>query len=202
MKPREVEQCRANAIYCLIIWFRLEHRTSFERIQYHLQKHLWEPAAQRYKTDFEKIRVLTSTRDPAAVSIVSSLLETRALQESQRADSACRARERAAARSRELDTELADAKASRAASQAKVSRLENEIERRSRDHAHHTAQLQDDYEQLRGQVLRRLRGEVDLLDEGLHALRREPPKIRVMIDHAERAIDGLKHEMEQLRRNG
>ena len=58
--------------------------------------------------------------------------------------------------------------------------------------------LSDDLEHLRSRLLRRLKAEVGLLDEGLHALRRDPPKIRVMEDHAERALEGLKKEIKEL----
>ena len=52
-----------------------------------------------------------------------------------------------------------------------------------------------DYAKLKGQTLRRQREELTLLSEGLHALRCNPPKVHVMIDHVERVIDGLKRDM-------
>ena len=36
------------------------------------------------------------------------------------------------------------------------------------------------------------------MEEGLHALRRNPPKIHVMDDHAERVLDGLYMEIKEL----
>ena len=53
---------------------------------------------------------------------------------------------------------------------------------------------------MKGQTLRRLNEDSALLEEGLHALQREPPKVGVMIDHAERAIDGLKRAAERIGR--
>ena len=46
--------------------------------------------------------------------------------------------------------------------------LQNERIERENEIAH----LRDDYEQLRGRILGRLREEISLLNEGLHALRR------------------------------
>jgi hypothetical protein len=43
-----------------------------------------------------------------------------------------------------------------------------------------------------------LREEKDLLEEGLHALRKDPPRVHVMQDHAERAIEGLQNEINRL----
>ena len=61
------------------------------------------------------------------------------------------------------------------------------------------AHLRDDYEQLRGQVLRCLNREVSLLKDGLHAIRQPEPKVHVMVDHAERALDGLEREIAHLK---
>ena len=69
-------------------------------------------------------------------------------------------------------------------------------------HENAKAHWKDDYEQLRGQVLRRLNDELPLLVDGLHALRRDPPKVHIMIDHAERAIEGLESEVKRLRGKG
>lgn len=199
MKRREMEQCKANSVYCLLLWFRIKRRTSVDRIQQHLQAHLWKPAALRYKTDSEKLRMLMNTRDLAAASIACALLDKEAFRQSQRADAARKAEEFAVARKQELNQKLADVRARLTGSQAKVNQLQKELAQEIQAHGDDKAHLENDYKQLRGQVLRRLKDEVSLLDEGLHALRREPPKVHVMVDHAERAIDGLKREMERLR---
>lgn len=199
MKKKEMEQCKANALYCLLLWFRMTRRTSVESIQYYLQVHLWKPTTRRYKTETEWLRVLISTRNPAAASITSELLERQVLKQIQRADTATMAEERAAARMEELVKELGDVRVRLTASQAEVDRLMKELAQENQERTNERAHLKNDYEQLRGQVLRRLKDELSLLDEGLHALRLETPKVHVMIDHAERAIDGLKREMERLR---
>jgi DNA repair exonuclease SbcCD ATPase subunit len=81
--------------------------------------------------------------------------------------------------------------------------LQEQLQQRCSDleqeHGHTLAHKQDAYEKLRSRMSRRLKEEVELLDTGLGALRREPPKVHVMKDHAERAIDGLKKELENLR---
>ena len=80
-----------------------------------------------------------------------------------------------------------------------VERSAEELQNERIERENEIAHLRDDYEQLRGRILGRLREEISLLNEGLHALRRVPPKVHVMVDHAERAIDGLKNELKQLR---
>ena len=79
--------------------------------------------------------------------------------------------------------------------------LREEIDEAGQAHAATDARWRDNYETLKGRTLNRLIEESSLLEEGLHALKREPPKVRVMIDHAERAIEGLKREAENIRRD-
>jgi hypothetical protein len=76
--------------------------------------------------------------------------------------------------------------------------LDQALQAERRDHEHTRAHLQDDFEQLRTRLLRRIKSEVNLLTEGLHALRRDPPKVHVMEDHAERALDALRKAVKEL----
>ena len=69
-----------------------------------------------------------------------------------------------------------------------------------RDHQTAVTHLRDDFERLRTRVLRRLSRELDLLDEGMGAIRREPPRLHVMLDHGERATSGLREEIKNLER--
>ena len=56
----------------------------------------------------------------------------------------------------------------------------------------------DNMVKIKGRMLHRIKSEVRLLENGLIALQRNPPKVDIMIDHAERAISGLKAEIENL----
>ena len=79
--------------------------------------------------------------------------------------------------------------------------LRERLNEETQAHSARDARWRDDYETLKGRTLDRLIEESSLLEEGLHALKREPPKVRVMVDHAERAIESLKREAEQIRRD-
>lgn len=202
MNKKESEQCKANALCCLLLWFWQTRAMSVERIQRHLHRNLWSLSARRCGTDAEKLRVLMSARDPDALSIACSQLEKRADTQNQLALAARQAEERAVAKVAELERHLVEAEEEIAAKRSEIDRLVGDLNLEREIHANDKSHWTDDYQQLRGQVLRRLKEELSLLDEGLHALRREPPKVHVMVDHAERAIDGLKREMERLRGNG
>ena len=205
MKPmtkRVLDQCKSNAVHCLLLRFRVTRRISVERVQQHLQDHLWKPALRRYKGETDRLRVLMTTRDTAAASVVFSVVEEQSLEQGRRADDAHRAEERAKSHALVLNEKLAESEKKLTETQSRVRHLEEQLGCEVQTHANERTHLKDDYEKLRGHVLRRLKDELSLLDDGLHALRREPPKVHVMVDHAERAIDGLKREMERLRGNG
>ena len=202
MTRKDLDQCKANAVGCLLLWFKMTHKISLERIQHLIQEHLWRKRAlPRYKTETQKLRALMTTRDFAAASIAYSLVERQTLEQKRRADAAIRAEERAKSHVLEMHEKLSKSQKKLTETQSEVDRLGRELGQEIEAHANNRAHLKDDYEKIRGQVLRRLKDELSLLDDGLHALRRDPPKVHVMIDHAERAMDGLKREMERLRGN-
>ena len=201
LKKSEMSQCKANAVCCLLLWIRATRGISVESIHRHLQENLWKHHANRYETETKKIRVLMSARSTVSLSISYILAEQQALDQKRRADAARRAEERAVNWALKLKEELATGQAGLAKAQGEIDRLKKELNQKVQAHRNEQVHLKDDYEKLRGRVLRRLKDELSLLDDGLHALRRKPPKVHVMVDHAERAIDGLKREMERLRRN-
>ena len=202
LSKNEQKKCKDNAVGCLLLWLWITRRiVSPEKIIYYLQAHLWKPVARRHNTEPEKLRVLITTRDRAAVSIIRTLMENQILQQSQRADAAISAEERAIVLKGETDKELVDVKNMLTVSQAEVGQLKKKLVSKSQELIDERAHSKNEYEQLRGQVLRRLRSELKLLDEGLQALQLETPKTHVTIDHIERVIDGLKSEMDRLREN-
>ena len=201
LSKNEQKKCKDNAVCCLLLWLWITRKIiSIENVINHLQAHLWRSGASRYKTDAEKLRALINTRDRAAVSITRTLMENQILQQIQRADAAIIAEEQVIALKEELEKKLADVMNMLTESQAEVGLLTQKLALKSQEQADERAHSKNEYEQLRGQILRRLRTELTLLDEGLQALRLEPPKIHVTIDHIERVIDALKREIDRLRK--
>ena len=201
MPSAQIERIRTNAIHCLVLLLRTSQRVSLPRIQRCLQRHLWAPKARRHQTEVQKLEALLTTRDPTAVSVTFALLDDEAVMQGQRAEAAARGEQRAQTRAQRLEQQVAERE--RRLRQTEVEREESrkQLDEARQAHAASDARWRDDYETLKGRALNRLIEESSLLEEGLHALKREPPKVRVMIDHAERAIDGLKREAEQIRRN-
>lgn len=63
---------------------------------------------------------------------------------------------------------------------------------------HTIVHLRDDLENQRTRILRRLVADRELLKEGLVALSRDPPLVKVMIDHAARVAESLEKEIDKL----
>ena len=203
-KPRpksQVERIRTNAIHCLLMLLRASQSVSLQRLQRSMQKHLWAPKARRHRTDEEKLEVLLTSRDPAAASVTFALLHDEAVLQGQRAEASARSEERAQTRAQGLEQQIAELERKLRATEGRCAELRAELNAAKQAHAAKDAQWRDNYETLKGRTLNRLIEESTLLEAGLHALKRDPPKVRVMIDHADRAIEGLKREAEQIRRD-
>lgn len=195
----ELEQGRLNAVNCLLLWMRETRGTTMERIQRYLYTAFWAPAAGRQKSDGKVLRTLMQARDRVALGIACSTLEEKVREKTHEAVAARDAEERVTARANKLQSDLEGSGAQLEAEQARTKGLNEQIETQRREHENEKAHLRNDYEELRGRMLRRLRQEVTLLDEGLHALKKQPPKTHVMEDHAERAIHALKGEIERIK---
>lgn len=198
--PKKVRQrCRRNAFHCLLLWWREDHGLSVTDLQRLLLATCWGELLAGQKTETKRLRTLFLSRDPDAAAVAMAGMQDEAVGWARRTDVA---RQTAA----ELRGHVADL-------QGKIASLTEDLERERQDGqatfrtlqaerqewVHERSHRVDQYEALKGRVLHRLKKEAGLLDEGLQALRRNPPKVHVMDDHAERAIEGLKREIELIR---
>ena len=203
-KPRpksQIERIRTNAIHCLLLMLRASSQISLQRLQRSMQKHVWAPKARRHRTENEKLEVLLTSRDPAAASVTFALLHDEAVLQAERAEASARSELRAQMRAQELEHQITELERQLRETEERCAGLRTELEEATQTHAARDARWRDNYETLKGRTLNRLIEESTLLEAGLHALKREPPKVRVMIDHADRAIEGLKREAERIRRD-
>ena len=202
LEGNAIKECRANALHCFLRWLWMTKRISIEHVQDYLLKYKWKPSVQPSKTDAEKVILLTSARDPETMAISTEVLHKEAADQKKRAESAENENEHSIKQVQLLKIKLEKVQLLFSDTNKKVDSLEKKLLKEHQEHTDDIAYLKDDYETLRGQVLRRLSAELALLDEGLHALQRIPPKVNVMVDHAERAIDGLRTEYERLQKRG
>lgn len=199
LPKRQAEQCVRNAVHCVLLLLWVAQGGSVERILRFLQRHSWSKKAKRYRSEKQQLEALVISRDPTAASVTFTLLERRALELEQQAEAAARSQERVRTRSQRLEQQLTAVEDKLHQTTGECERLRQELRESIDTLATKEAHWRHEYETLKGRALRRLNEESSLLEEGLHALRREPPKVSVMIDHAERAIDGLKRVAERIR---
>ena len=198
---KQCKEWKENAIRCLILWLLARHEISLDRTRQILHHHIWSTYAKRDKASADQFRALLSAKQASALaaSIISELLEKQVTQQIYRTDAAQQAEARATARAEQLNGQLEQLQREHAASLERGRLLDQELANQRTAHADERAHLQDEYERLRGTVLRRLKDELTLMEEGLHALQRDPPRVHVMVDHADRVIDGLRLAIDRLR---
>ncbi|MXZ75184.1 MAG: hypothetical protein F4207_02795 [Gemmatimonadetes bacterium] len=199
---KEMKECRKNALRCYLIWAWMTKSVPIERVIDYLLKHTWKPSVRSSQTDAEKVVFLVNARDSEAIVTSTDILHRDAADQKTRADSAESENEQLLKQVSTLESNRDEIQSTLYDTQVKADSLKKLLEKERQDHANDSAHLKDDYETLRGQVLRRLNEELALLEAGLHALRRNPPKVNVMVDHAERVIDGLRDECNRLLKRG
>lgn len=201
-KPKQMEELRVNAINCLALWGFEMRGLPLEKVIQSLNAASWSVRAQSVKTDTDKLRHLLEIKEIIGVGLVCSAFKQMADVQAQAATVAEKVKNTALAQVEILQAKLAEFQTEIDSRDQAIGRLEQELESEKQAHSKTRTHLRDDYEQLRSRVLRRLKAEVSLLDEGLHALRREDPKLHVVEDHAERVMDGLKKEIKELESGG
>ena len=194
-------ECKENAIRCLLLWLSAQRKISLDRTLQLLHEYVWATYTQRQRSPENQLRALIAAKQTGAqaASIASELLEKQVTQQSYRTEAAMKAEARAVAKVEELQQELEVLQREHTASLDQARLLDQELASQRTAHADERAHLQDEYERLRGTVLRRLKDELMLMEEGLHALQRDPPRVHVMVDHADRVIDGLRLAIDRLR---
>lgn len=202
LKPAEFEQLRTNAVYCMAIWIAESKGLSVATVTDVLFTSLWAPKAQKLVTDFSKLDAVSSIEELAGVGLACD--EYRRL-----AYERLRASESAISEAEAFRTKVQRLEADLDVLRLQVSELEetSEAERQTHqaelasirvDSETEAAHLRNDLELQRTRLLRRLKSDVHLLEEGLQALTRPEPKVHVMVDHAERVTDALRQEIKNL----
>lgn len=199
---KDGQRCRTAALSSLLLWLLGGRSIDLEQIQEYLHRYVWVTAARRHKTDAHKVRALVNVRDPAAAGLISALLG-RQVRDLQELLTVTRAKAEALSKhSAEVEERLTGVSAQLSEAQVQIERMRETAREAEAAHQDALAHSRDRFETLRGRVLRRLNEEVSLLQDGLYALQRQPPKPHVMADHAERAISGLSSEIANLKERG
>lgn len=197
LKDDSFKIMKINAAHCLILYLAI-NKISLMKIHSLFQRLICPKRTPASYSINEQVYTLITTRAPEAAAVTSRLLEAQLADQARLISEAVADKRYVEIRAKTLEGKVYELEKDLERCENEISLLKKTAEQATKNHNSERACWRDDYEQLRGNVLRRMKQEVALLDEGLHALRKDPPKIHVMIDHAERAIDGLKLGMKQI----
>ncbi|WAY18571.1 hypothetical protein OF855_25420 [Mycolicibacterium fortuitum] len=213
VKSSDRERLRVNAITSLALLLSARDEWTVAELVERLELHLWRHVAKKPGNRPPRVAV-TESSSLDALEVVARVFMThadKARQETSEASERASAAERYAVMARDRveaaekrieqrESELTDRKSEIAALEARIRTLESdlEVERRDRmiDRSHHL----DDYQTLRTRVTRTLDRQIDLLSDGLHALRNG--SVSITDEYIERSVGTLKKELEQLRDDG
>lgn len=197
-KPKDTEALRVNAIYCLALWLWESRGQQINRVIRWLYDGYWSVASPAGANSIKALQVVTGITEISSVGMACAQFKVEADECTQKATALQMRIDSLLAETGKLRQSANDLQEQIRERENTINEISKELNMERSAHADSRAHLGDDREHLRSNVIRRLKREVSLLTEGLQALRKEPPKIRVMDDHAERVLEGLKAAIREL----
>lgn len=213
LKPADRERLRTNAITAVALLGSIIEEWGDHRLVHVLERFLWRDAVAKPGVHRPRVAI-TESAPPEALGFVSRVFldsvsaadrtAKRASEQAAQADERANnllARANAASKEGErLRTVIEGKEGEIAALQGRIEALQAQIdaERRDRviDQSHHI----DEYDVLRTRIMRSLGKQVDLLSDGLHAVRNQ--SYSVTEEFIERALDSMSKELHQLNEEG
>jgi hypothetical protein len=195
-KSAELHETRHNAGQLFVTWLAIHRGLNEEALSTLQHQAIWLPAARGLLNDGARLRALTEIRDAAGVGLACQRFQQQASEaqllldksQSEAADLRALLVASESAR-REAETQRDALKGEVQALQ--VSKVEEAAAMKSQ-HAAERVHLQHALQQLRGSVVKRLTDSAEMLDVGLAALRKDPPRVPVMLERAEHVLDALR----------
>ena len=198
LKSGDLARLRSNAANTLAIWFALIRDASLAELSRGLFTALWHPQTRKTHSEYAQLRILSQISDLAGVGIACQSFKAEAEREAFFAQSAQREKERSLDQVAALERDAERLNQTIQEKDHAYEELTRTLGDQKTEYENAITLLRDELQHLRGRILRRLRSEVSLLDEALHALRKDPPKVDVMDDHAERVVEALRNEIKNL----
>lgn len=186
------------------MWVGIGERWSSDELAQQLHTHLWVPVLAA-KSPTSRRAELVDASGVEAMAIVAEAWQSQLQDQAQALEEARSLESAAMDEVHRLRRDLESRAARIAGLHHQQKELEAQLEGLRADLEHERQAKRDavtqssyDYETLRARLSRRIQSETQLLHEGLHALRQEPPLAHVMEDRAERALEGLEAELKAL----
>ncbi len=189
-----------NLVVTVALWTVAVRSSTTNNAVQSLFVHVWKDEAKQRTSASDAWRHLLDLRDPVLPGVIAGAFVDEVLRQQHLAAGATVKLAREQKRSDDLASELAALRAALSNAETSISQLQERLAQAVSDHQTAVTYLRDDFERLRTRVLRRLSRELELLDDGMGAIRREPPRLHVMLDHGERVTFGLREEIKNLER--
>lgn len=203
LKGSDLRDLRHNAVRLFVAWLAVNRNLSSEDLSSLLFQAVWQPAAKDLADDNARLRALTDIGQAAGVGLACQRFRQQAIEARAQQDQAQREatglRDRLSAAETQLSTTAEQLEAARAELQELRQSSSGELEALRRQHAVDRTHLQHELEQLRGRMVKRLTDSVDMLEVGLSALRKDTPRVPVMVERAEHVVDALRAEIQELK---
>lgn len=203
LKPVELDELKANAANCLLVWLSDTKQLPVTELIEALNYASWAPSVRDLTDEGAKLRALTEIEELQGVGLVCDLYRQQIREKTNQADQANQEVVSLKARAARLEIELSEAldecQTSKDSFESLSRERELEVSNLKTGAQTEAAHLRDDIEQIRSRLLRRLTTDVEQLELGLTALRSPEPRIHVMRDRVERVVDALRAELNKLR---
>lgn len=203
IKGGDLRDLRHNAVRLFVTWLAVNRSLNSEELSSLLFQVVWQPAAKDLADDNARLRALTDIGQAAGVGLACHRFRQQAIEARAQQDEAQREatslRDRLFAAETQLNDTAEQLEAVRAELQALRESSSAEMEDLRQQHAVDRTHLQHELEQLRGRLVKRLTDSVDMLEVGLSALRKDTPRVPVMVERAEHVVDALRAEVKELK---
>ena len=200
LSASHVALLRANVTGTVGLWMVAVWGVASPTVLRSLHERVWSTESRRASAIIDTWRCILDVRDPSALGLACDAFVSKADHARRDADAARSSEAAAVRRMADLEATIARLQAQLDQERSTSEDLRRTATQAARDSEAALSHARDDYERLRTRVLRRLTREVELLDEGMLAIKREPPKLHVMTDHGDRALSGLREEIKALQR--
>ena len=205
LAPRECNELRANLINTTVLALASREQWPTDRVVDLLHRHSWKPVRAAAAVDDPTVQ-LTNRPEGEVLALIVDVWESRL-------GSATTGMTELEGQVRRARNEIESLKRNLEGAEAQIVSLTTDVERltdtkqqleleiaeRERRLSDGRAHASYDYEMLRSRAVQRAKRELELLGEGLHALRRPEPKLHVTADRLERALASLEYELARLR---
>lgn len=203
LKSADLHELRNNAVSLFVTWLAVTRGRNLDELSSLLFQVVWQPAAKHLADDNSRLRALTEIGQTAGVGLACQRFHQQAIdartQQDQVQREATSLRERLADSEDQRSDTAAQLESVRAELQVLRESSAAELETLRRQRADERTHLQHKLEQLRGRLVKRLTDSVDMLEVGLSALRKDTPRVPVMVERAEHVVDALRAEVQELR---